>query len=70
MSVADIVAALGRVAGAEAAARVRIEPKADIQRVVDGWPTEFITEARLLPPLEPDADDDSILRAYLEDHGS
>jgi D-erythronate 2-dehydrogenase len=70
VSVADIVAALGRVAGTEVAARVRIEPKADIQRVVDGWPTEFITEARLHPPLEPDPDYDAILRAYLEDHGS
>jgi D-erythronate 2-dehydrogenase len=67
VSVADIVAALGRVAGAEVAARVRIEPKADIQRVVNGWPTEFVTEARLQPPLEPDPDYDSILRAYLED---
>lgn len=70
VSVADIVAALDRVAGADVAARVHIEPKADIQRVVDGWPTEFVTEARLQPPLEPDPDYDTILRAYLEDHGS
>jgi hypothetical protein len=49
---------------------VRIEPKTDIQRVVNGWPTQFVTEARLQPPLEPDPDYDSILRAYLEDHGS
>jgi D-erythronate 2-dehydrogenase len=70
VSVADIVAALGRVAGAEVAARVRIEPRTDVQRVVAGWPTDFVTEARLHPPLEPDPDYDSILRAYLEDHGS
>jgi D-erythronate 2-dehydrogenase len=70
VSVADIIAALGRVAGAEVAARVRIEPKTDIQRVVNGWPTQFVTEARLQPPLEPDPDYDSILRAYLEGHGS
>jgi len=70
VSVADIVAALGRVAGADVAARVRIEPDANIQRVVAGWPTEFVTEARLQPPLEPDPDYDSILRAYREDHGS
>jgi D-erythronate 2-dehydrogenase len=41
VSVADIVAALGRVAGAEVAARVRIEPNADIQRVVDSWPARI-----------------------------
>jgi D-erythronate 2-dehydrogenase len=70
VSVADIVAALGRVAGAEVAARVRSEPITDVQRIVAGWPTDFVTEARLHPPLEPDPDYDSILRAYLEDHRS
>jgi D-erythronate 2-dehydrogenase len=70
VSVADIAAALGRVAGAEVAARVRIEPKADVQRIVAGWPSEFVTNARLHPPLEADPDFDTILSAYLEDHGS
>lgn len=68
VSVDDMVAALAGVAGRDVAARVRIEPDEAIRRVIDGWPTEFVTDAAFDPPLRPDPDFESILRAYLHDH--
>lgn len=67
VSVADIVAALGRVAGPEAAARVSIEPDPAVEAVMRGWPTEFVSSCRFDPPLEPDPDFDTILRAWQAD---
>jgi D-erythronate 2-dehydrogenase len=66
VSVADIAAALERVAGPEVAARIRIAPVASVERVVSGWPREFVTEAGFTPPLEPDPSFESIVRDYLE----
>lgn len=68
VSVGDMLAALARVGGAEAAARVRIEPDEAVRRVVAGWPTEFVSEARLDPPLQLDPDFESLLRGYLRDN--
>jgi nucleoside-diphosphate-sugar epimerase len=66
VSVADIAAALERVAGPEVAARIRVEPVASVERVVAGWPREFVSEAGLHPPLDPDPDFESIVRGYLQ----
>ncbi|MEQ8815634.1 MAG: NAD-dependent epimerase/dehydratase family protein [Thalassobaculum sp.] len=68
VSVGDMLAALARVAGPEAAALVRIEPDEAIRRVVAGWPTEFVSDARLDPALRPDPDFETILRGHLRDH--
>lgn len=68
VSVGDMLAALARVAGPEAAALVRIEPDEAIGRVVAGWPTEFVSDARLDPALRPDPDFETILRGHLRDH--
>lgn len=65
VSVADIVAALGRVAGPEAAARVSYAPDRAVQAVVESWPTEFVSDALLDAPLRADPDFDAVIRAYL-----
>lgn len=64
VSVGDIVAALGRVAGPDAAGRVSIEPDPAVEAVLKGWPREFVTSYRFDPPLDPDPDFDTILRAW------
>ena len=66
VSVAEIAAALERVAGPEAAARIRIEPVASVERVVAGWPRELVSDAALHPPLDPDPGFESIVRGYLQ----
>ena len=69
VSVADIVAALGRVAGPAVAARVSVEPDPAVEAVMRGWPTEFVSGYCFDPPLEADPDFDTILRGWLAEHG-
>ncbi len=68
--VEDMLAALGRRAGAAALARVRIEPDAVIARIVGGWPWRFDTaRARALGLSGPAAMDD-LIAEYIADHPS
>ncbi len=67
VSVADIVAALGRVAGPGVAARVAIEPDPAVEAVMRGWPTEFVSDYRFDPALDADPDFDAILRGWLDE---
>jgi D-erythronate 2-dehydrogenase len=67
VTVAEMVAALGRVAGEEVAARVRFEPDAAIARIVASWPGDFAAERALALGFEADASFEEIVRAYLED---
>ncbi len=64
-TVAEMVAALRRVGGDAAAARVRYEADADLQRVVDSWPRAFTSDKASALGLHADADVDAILAAYL-----
>lgn len=67
VSVGDMLAALERAGGRAAADLVRFSPDPAIERVVAGWPREFVSTARLDPALQPDSDFDTILQAYLDD---
>ena len=40
-TVAEQIAALGRIAGPKVVARIRREPDPTIMRIVDGWPRNF-----------------------------
>lgn len=65
--IADMVAALGRVAGPEPVKRIRWERDPVVERIVGSWPGAWdATRARSLG-LSGDADFDSIVRAYVED---
>jgi hypothetical protein len=64
-----MVAALGRVAGADVAARVRFEPEPRIEKMVATWPGELAaTRARALG-FPTDSDFDEIIRRYAEEAG-
>jgi nucleoside-diphosphate-sugar epimerase len=69
VSVGEMVAALGKVAGPEAVARIRFVPDPAVERIVNSWPAAWdVTRARALG-LAADADFESIVRAYIEEAG-
>ncbi|RYF58396.1 MAG: NAD-dependent epimerase/dehydratase family protein [Comamonadaceae bacterium] len=58
-----------RAAGGEAAlARVRFQPDAGIAAIVGGWPARFEAGRSVGLGLKPDADFDSVVRQYMQDH--
>ena len=65
----DMVAALERVVGKEVAGRVRWEPDARIDRMMNGWPGALDdTRARALG-LPADESFDAMIRQYMESKG-
>ncbi|CAG9168549.1 NAD-dependent epimerase/dehydratase family protein [Cupriavidus respiraculi] len=67
VSVADMVAAVGRHGGAAAAARIRHAPDPELQRIVDGWPREFVSCRATGLGLRADASIDEIVARHLAD---
>lgn len=67
LTVAEMVAALERVAGPKVCELIQWSPDASIQRIVENWPS--VVEAKLAKDLGFRCDDsfDSIIRAHLED---
>jgi D-erythronate 2-dehydrogenase len=69
VSVADMVAALERVAGAEASALIDWIPDPMVARMVAGWPARIRADRAAGLGLTPDPDFDSVIRAHLDDAG-
>ncbi len=67
VTVAEMVAALERVGGREAAARIRWEYDAVVDRIVSSWPGEWDWGRARQLGFSADADFTSIVRAYVED---
>jgi nucleoside-diphosphate-sugar epimerase len=67
VTVAEMIAALRRVAGAEAAARVRFERDPLVERIVASWPGAWDSERARRLGFTGDADFDAVVRAYVED---
>jgi nucleoside-diphosphate-sugar epimerase len=67
VSVADMVAALERVAGPEPVRRIRWERDPVVERIVGSWPGAWDVARAQSLGLSGDADFDSIVRAYMED---
>lgn len=67
VTVREMVTALERVAGTEAAKRVRWELDAATDRIVASWPGAWDTRRAEALGFRGDADFDSIVRAYIED---
>lgn len=63
----EMLAALERVAGTEAAKRVRWERDEATNRIVASWPGAWDTRRAEALGFSGDADFDSIIRAYIED---
>ncbi|MFL6674697.1 MAG: D-erythronate dehydrogenase [Massilia sp.] len=67
VSVREMVAALDKVAGPEAASRISFVPDPAIERIVNSWPGAWdVTRAKALG-LSADADFERIVRAYIEE---
>jgi nucleoside-diphosphate-sugar epimerase len=69
VSVAEMVAAMARVAGEDAARRVRWTPDERIRAIVRTWPARFETPRARALGFEPDPDFESVIRDYLADEG-
>jgi len=67
--VSGMVEAMRRVAGDAVAQRVVYKPDERIQKIVAGWPVKFKTPRALAMGFKPDADLDSVIRAYIADEG-
>ena len=66
LTVREMIDAMGRVAGREAAARVKFVPDARIQAIVKTWPVRFRTERANAMGFRADDDFESVVRDYLE----
>jgi nucleoside-diphosphate-sugar epimerase len=66
-SVAEMIGALRRVAGARVAERVVYKADARIQAIVKTWPVNFRTPRALQMGFRADPDVDSIIRDYIAD---
>jgi D-erythronate 2-dehydrogenase len=67
VTVAEMVSALERVAGPEAAARIRWERDPEVERIVTSWPGAWDTARARRLGFSSDPDFDSVVRAYVED---
>ena len=67
VTVAEMIAALTRVAGSEIAARIRHAPDATITRIVGGWPAAWDTARAERLGFTGDASFDAVIRAHRED---
>jgi D-erythronate 2-dehydrogenase len=65
VSVAQALDALARIAGREAAARVRFERDADIERIVLSWPVHFATDRAVRLGFRRDHGIDEIIGAHM-----
>jgi nucleoside-diphosphate-sugar epimerase len=69
ISVADMVAALSRVAGAEAAARIRWERDPRVERVANTWPGRLDDSRARALGFPVDTNFEEIITQYIADHG-
>jgi nucleoside-diphosphate-sugar epimerase len=67
VSVGEMVAALEKVAGPEAVARITFAPDPAIERIVNSWPGAWDTSRAKALGLVADPDFESIIRAFIAD---
>ena len=67
VSIDDMVAALGQVAGQPTVDRIRWEPDPFIQQIVSGWPGSFETPRARDMGFNPDPSMTAIVEAFVED---
>ena len=65
-TVGEEIAALGRIAGPKAVARIRHQPDETITRIVAGWPQAFDPARALALGFRADASFDAIVRDHIE----
>jgi len=67
VAVADMAAAVRRAGGAEAYARIRWEPDAQIQHIVSGWPRALGAPRAEALGFSADTGIDEVVQAFIED---
>jgi nucleoside-diphosphate-sugar epimerase len=65
LTVREMLDAMGRVAGADAAKRVRFVPDARIQAIVKTWPVRFRTDRALAMGFTADRDFEDVVRQHV-----
>lgn len=68
VTVADMVAALRRVAGEDSLQHIRWEPDSDIQQIISSWPGAFTSARAQRLGFQADASMDDIVRGFIEDY--
>jgi D-erythronate 2-dehydrogenase len=66
-TVGDQIAALRRIAGDKAVARISVEPNEMIQRIVGGWPRKLDARRALALGFRAEASFDEIIRVHIAD---
>ncbi len=67
VTVAEQIAALGKVAGEAVAKRIRREPDSTIARIVEGWPRNFAPERAIALGFRAEKTFEEIIRVHIED---
>jgi D-erythronate 2-dehydrogenase len=69
VTVAQMIEAMGRIAGAQAAKRVSFKPDPRIDAIVKTWPVRFATPRALSMGFKADPGIDAVIRDYITDEG-
>jgi nucleoside-diphosphate-sugar epimerase len=69
VSVAEMIAAMAKIAGAQTAKRVAWKPDARIQAIVETWPVRFATPRAFALGFNSDPGIDTVIRDYIADEG-
>ena len=69
VTVAEMIAAMGKIAGAQAAKRVSWKTDPRIEKIVKGWPVRFATPRALGMGFEADPGIEAVIRDYIADEG-
>jgi nucleoside-diphosphate-sugar epimerase len=67
VTVGEQIEALHRIAGEAAVKRIREEPDATIQKIVEGWPRNFDPKRALQLGFKADSSFDEIIRIHIDD---
>jgi nucleoside-diphosphate-sugar epimerase len=67
VTIGEIVLALTRIAGPDAAKRIVWEPDAEIQRIVESWPSRVEAARAIALGFKSDSNFDEIIQAHIED---
>src|SRR5256885_16217777 len=67
VTVAEMIAAMGRIAGSQVAKRVSWKPDARIEAIVKTWPVRFATTRAFELGFKADPDIDTVIRDYMTD---
>ena len=69
VTVAEMIAAMGKIAGSEVAKRVSWKPDARIEAIVKTWPVRFATTRASELGFKADPDIETVIRDYIADEG-